>query len=290
MRGQFCGHLSQQPRPLHHPIEQVRAHIGEAQRGHAGGDAFLGVAPPLPRQPLRAGCQPHPQPHQCRLHLPVAHPKLGGDPGEAVAGVAAGLQIPAQILKPQHSTVLVQAPIAAAIDHEPALKDQPPTRFRCLWVCPCVAGPAWDHDRQMPVDQRLGTAIALAEATATGREVHRSGLAQPSEIPADQELCARGQRRVGAAAVAGWQCGVTTNAWATQATVGPERFIRGRFYPLHLHRHAFVTPHLRDRSGRCATAVVTEIAAGSAPPDRRRRCAPGREREIVAYHTDSWPR
>jgi len=64
---------------------------------------------------------------------------------------------------------------------------------------------------------------------------------------------------------------VTTNAWATQATVGPERFIRGRFYPLHLHRHAFVTPHLRDRSGRCATAVVMEIAAGSAPPDRRRR-------------------
>jgi hypothetical protein len=34
--------------------------------------------------------------------------------------VAAGLQIPAQILKPQHSSALVQAPIAAAIDDKPA--------------------------------------------------------------------------------------------------------------------------------------------------------------------------
>jgi hypothetical protein len=207
-----------------------------------------------------------------------------------MAGVAAGLQVGPRIVEAEHTGAFLQEPITSVVDRKAARKDQPTWRFCWSWVCPCIAGPAWDHDRQMPVDQRLGTAIALAEATATGREVHRSGLAQPSEIPADQELCARGQRRVGAAAVAGWQCGVTTNAWATQATVGPERFIRGRFYPLHLRSHAFVTPHLRDRSGRCATAVVTEIAAGSAPPDRRRRCAPGREREIVAYHTDSWPR
>ena len=52
MGGQFPGHLGQQQRPLYHPIRQVVAHIGEAQPGHAGGDALLGVPSPLRCQPL----------------------------------------------------------------------------------------------------------------------------------------------------------------------------------------------------------------------------------------------
>lgn len=74
MGGQFPGHLGQQQRPLHHPIRQVVAHIGEAQPDHAGGDALLGVPSPL-------RCQPHPGPRQCRLYLPVPRAQLGGDPG-----------------------------------------------------------------------------------------------------------------------------------------------------------------------------------------------------------------
>jgi hypothetical protein len=61
MGGQFPGHLGQQQRPLHHPIRQVVAHIGEAQPGHAGGDALLGVPSPLRCQPLWEGRQPHPR-------------------------------------------------------------------------------------------------------------------------------------------------------------------------------------------------------------------------------------
>jgi len=81
MGGQLRGHLVQQPCPLHDPVDQVGPHLGEAQGGHPGGDALLGVAPPLLGQPLRARRQAHPEPRQRRLHLPVAHPQLGGDPG-----------------------------------------------------------------------------------------------------------------------------------------------------------------------------------------------------------------
>jgi hypothetical protein len=49
---------------------------------------------------------------------------------------------------------------------------------------------------------------------------------------------------------------------------------------MHLHSHAFVTPH--DRSGCLASEEVAEIVARAAPPDRRQPCASGREREIVA--------
>jgi len=59
MRRELRGHLCHQPRLLHHPIGQVGAHVGEAQRGHAGGDALLGVAAPLRCQPLPARRQPH---------------------------------------------------------------------------------------------------------------------------------------------------------------------------------------------------------------------------------------
>jgi hypothetical protein len=99
MRGQFGRHLRQQPPPLHHTVGQVRPHVGEAQLGHAGGDPLLRIPPPLLRQPLPAGRQPHPGPCQRRPHLPVAHPELRSDPRDAVASVAARLQILVQILE-----------------------------------------------------------------------------------------------------------------------------------------------------------------------------------------------
>jgi hypothetical protein len=124
----------------------------------------------------------------------------------------------------------------------------------------------------MPVDQRLCTAIALAEVTVTvtvtGRDVHRSGLAQPSEIPATRSVALRDGAASERSQLPGGSPGVTTNAWATQATVGPERFIRGRFYPLH--RHAFVTPHVLDRSGWFATEAVAPTWRSR---QRRRRWA-----------------
>jgi hypothetical protein len=123
-------------------MRQVGSHLGEAHRGQAGGDALLGVAPPLLRQPLLAGRQPHPEPRQRCADLPVAHLKLGRDPGDAMTGVAAGLQIPAQILKAVPPGAFLQAPVAAAIHYESALKGQPTRRFCWLWVCPCFAGPA----------------------------------------------------------------------------------------------------------------------------------------------------
>ena len=97
MRGQLRGHLFQQPPLLHDPVDQIGPHLGEAQLSHAGGDALLGVPPPLRCQPLGAGRQPHPRPRQRRLHRPVAYPKLRSDPGDTGAGIAAGLQIPAEI-------------------------------------------------------------------------------------------------------------------------------------------------------------------------------------------------
>jgi hypothetical protein len=55
VRSQFGGDLCQQHPRSHHPVGQVCAHVGEAKRGHAGGDPLLGVVPPLLGQPLGAG-------------------------------------------------------------------------------------------------------------------------------------------------------------------------------------------------------------------------------------------
>jgi len=66
---------------LHHTVDQILVYVGKAQRGHAGGDAFLGVPAPLGSQPLPAGRQLHLGPRQRRPHLPVAHPEFGGDLG-----------------------------------------------------------------------------------------------------------------------------------------------------------------------------------------------------------------
>lgn len=57
-----------------------------------------------------------------------------------------------------------------------------------------------------------------------------------------------------------------------------------------LHRHAFVTPHVLDRSWMVGTAAVAEIAARAAPPDRRRRCAPGASGRSWPATRAPWPR
>ncbi len=94
-----------------------------------------------------------------------------------------------QILELQHASAFLQAPIAATIDHEPALKDQSTAYSCCLWVCPCVAGPAWDDDGQIRLDQRLWAAIPPAGATTTGKGHLPARLGAPMEIPAHKELC-----------------------------------------------------------------------------------------------------
>jgi len=99
------------------------------------------------------------QSRQGRLHLPVADPKLGGDPGDAGAGVAAGLQVGPKVLEAEHTGALLQEPSTAVVDHKPAFKDQLTVHFRSLWVCPCVAGPAWDDDGKIHADQRVCAAI-----------------------------------------------------------------------------------------------------------------------------------
>jgi len=142
MRGQLRGHIGKQPGLLHHPVDQVRPRIRKPQLDHAGGNALLGVPPPLPSQPPRTGRQPHPGPRQRRLHLPVAHPKLRSDPRDAVAGGAAGLQVGPKVVEPERSRAFLHAPIATAIDRKAARKDQPTRCFCWSWVCPCVAGPA----------------------------------------------------------------------------------------------------------------------------------------------------
>jgi hypothetical protein len=66
-----------------------------------------------------------------------------------VAGVAAGLQVGAKLVEPKRTDALLQVAIAATIDRKPARKDQPTWRLCCLWICPCVAGPARDPGGQM---------------------------------------------------------------------------------------------------------------------------------------------
>jgi hypothetical protein len=41
MGDQFRGHLGQQPPLLHLTVDQILLHVGEAQRGHVGGDPLL---------------------------------------------------------------------------------------------------------------------------------------------------------------------------------------------------------------------------------------------------------
>jgi hypothetical protein len=79
-----------------------------------------------------------------------------------VAGVAAGLQVGPKIVEAERTGAFLQVPIAAAIGRKAARKDQPTRRLCCLWVCPCVAGPAGDHDVEPGDHRRLEEPGALA--------------------------------------------------------------------------------------------------------------------------------
>src|SRR6266545_762954 len=82
-----------------------------------------------------------------------------------------------QALKPQHSGALLQVPIAATVDPKSALEDQPMS---------VSAGGGFAH------------ALPVAPPTTMRKAPHRSGSAQPIEIPAHQGLCGPRPYRGGA--------------------------------------------------------------------------------------------
>jgi len=61
---------------------------------------------------------------------PVADAQFSGEPWDAVAGVAAVLEVAAQVREPELAGAPLQPPDAATIDHEPALDDQVLQRLR----------------------------------------------------------------------------------------------------------------------------------------------------------------
>jgi hypothetical protein len=145
-----------------------------------------------------------------------------------------------------------------------------------------LAGPggAWDRNGQMPVDQRLCAVIPPARLTTTGKQYPPANPGALKEIPAHQELCVQGQRRVGASQLPGGSTG-DDQRMGNPATVGPQRSSE-EVPPLHLHRHAFVTPHMLDRSGWFATAAVAGSLHG-------RHCLIGASRALQGANGRSWP-
>src|SRR6266536_1185366 len=130
MRAQLGGDLGQQPLPSDQAVLQVGPHVGEPQPGHPRGDPLLGVAASLLCQPLRPGWQCDVLGGECLGDGPVADAQFSGERGDAVAGVAAALEIAAQVREPEQAGAPLQPPDAATIDHKPALEDQLPRRLR----------------------------------------------------------------------------------------------------------------------------------------------------------------
>jgi hypothetical protein len=85
----------------------------------------------LAGQPLSCWWQRDLGAGQRSLDGPLAHAELGGELWDAVAGVAAGLQVAAQVGEPQPLGALFQVAGAAVVDHKPAADDQLPRRLRC---------------------------------------------------------------------------------------------------------------------------------------------------------------
>jgi len=130
MRAKLGGDIGQQPLPPDQPISQVGPDVCEAKLGHPTSDPFLGVAASLLCQPLRAGWQHDPQRGQHLGDGPLGLAEFSGERGHTVPAVAAGLQIVAQLRKPELAGVLLQPPDTAVVDHKPALDDQLTGCFR----------------------------------------------------------------------------------------------------------------------------------------------------------------
>jgi hypothetical protein len=146
--GQLGGDLGQQPLPLDNPIDQVRPHVDEAERGHPRSDPLLGVAASLPGQPLRPGWQHDPQRGQRLGDGPLGRAELGREPGDAVAGIAAGLQVAAQVGEPKLAGASLQPSDAAVVNHKAAGHERSAPPTRTMPTCPCPTGPRGDWCRQ----------------------------------------------------------------------------------------------------------------------------------------------
>jgi hypothetical protein len=127
------GHLDQQPFLHQQPVSQVRPQVGEAELCHTGGKPLVGGVAALTGQPLSTWEQLDPALAQCPFDCPLAHFELGGQPWDAVAVVAAGLQVAAQVGEAEALGALLQLAGAAVVDHKPAVDGQLPRRLR-WWV------------------------------------------------------------------------------------------------------------------------------------------------------------
>ena len=130
MRAKLGGDIGQQPLPPDEPILQVGPHVGEPELDHPCGDPLLGMAASLQREPLRPGWQHDAHGGERLGDGPVADAQFSGESWDAVAGVAACLQVAAQLRKPELAGAPLQPPDATTIDHKPALDDQLLRRLR----------------------------------------------------------------------------------------------------------------------------------------------------------------
>jgi Type II/IV secretion system protein len=162
---EFGGHLGQQPRPHQQPIGQVRPQVGEAEPGGPGGEPLVGGVAALTGQPLSTWAQPEPNLAQGPLDRPLAHVELGGELWDAVAGVAAGLQVVAQVGEAEALGASLQVAGAAVVD------TNPPRMTSCRGVC---AGEGSTHPFVVP------------GATGTGKTTLLNVLA--AAVPAHERV------------------------------------------------------------------------------------------------------
>jgi hypothetical protein len=137
VRGKLGGDHGQQPLLLDEAIYQIGPHVDEAKRGHPRGDPLLGVASSLSCQPPGPWWQRDAQRGQRLGNGPLGRAEFLSEPRDAVAGVAAGLQVAAQVRKPEPAGLPLQPPDAAVVDHKPAVDDQLAGRFRLSRGYPC---------------------------------------------------------------------------------------------------------------------------------------------------------
>jgi len=124
------GDLGQQPPPRKEPVGQVPPEVAEAKLGRPGGKPLVGGVAALAGQPLSSWWQLDPDLGQLLLDGPLAHAEFGGELWDAQAGVAAGLQVAAQLGEPERTGASLQLAGAAIVDHKPAADDQLPRRWR----------------------------------------------------------------------------------------------------------------------------------------------------------------
>jgi hypothetical protein len=115
-----------------------------------------------------------------------------------VAGVAAGLQVAAQTLEPQHPSALLQAPIAAVIDHKPALKDNAgqsiPRKDQRRWGQTYLRGLLLDGKRKSiePMAKRLARGDPAADAYALEQALQQFVSQSPWDpVPVRRRLAQR---------------------------------------------------------------------------------------------------